>query len=294
MFCKLFGISRQAYYKFQSKLDRQQIQHPIILDLVQVQRRIQPRSGTKKVYRKIKPELMKIGIKFGRDKLFDLLREENQLVPRRKNFTKTTQSYHRFRKYSNLISDLEKTHPEQVWVSDITYIRTKNGFLYLSLITDAYSKQIMGFELSDNQKASSSVRALKQAIKSRKYPGNKLIHHSDRGFQYCSPEYIAVLESNGIDISMTTKYDPYENAIAERVNGILKSEFYMDQTFTNQKEAMREIKKTIMIYNTIRLHMSCNYLTPVEAHKRANYKLKTWSRKFSSKAMALDEKTSYI
>ncbi len=216
------------------------------------------------------------------------------LVRKRKNFTRTTFSYHRFKKYGNLIADLEKTHPEQVWVSDITYIRKKGGFLYLSLVTDAYSKQIMGFKLSDNMKASSSVKALKQAINCRKYPDRKLIHHSDRGLQYCSPEYISILEENNIDISMTTKYDPYENAIAERVNGILKSEFYLDQEFNNLKEAKREINKTIMIYNNLRPHLSCNYLTPKQAHLKANYKLKTWSRKYSSKAMVLDEKSNYI
>ncbi len=292
--CKLFGITRQAYYKFQKRLDRQQEQHSIILDLVQEQRYLMPRLGTKKVYKIIQPKLQEKGIKFGRDKLFTLLREENQLVRKRKNFTKTTQSYHRFRKYKNLISELEITRPEQVWVSDITYIRTKDGFLYLSLVTDAYSKKIKGFELSDNLKASSSKKALQQGLKEREYPNMKLIHHSDRGFQYCSPEYIKELDDNEIDISMTTKYDPYENAIAERVNGILKSEFYMDQTFNNHKEAMREIKKTIMIYNSFRPHMSINYLTPNEAHIKANYKLKTWSRKFSSKAMAFDENSSYI
>ena len=292
--CKLFGISRQAYYKFQNKVDKQKIQHPIIMDLVFKQRSLMPRSGTRKIYHNIKPELASIGIKIGRDKLFDLLRSENQLVKRRKNFIRTTQSYHRFKKYGNLIAELEKTQPEQVWVSDITYIRIKGRFIYLSLVTDAYSKQIMGYELSDNLKASSSVKALKQAINNRKYPNRKLIHHSDRGFQYCSPEYISVLEENNIDISMTTKYDPYENAIAERVNGILKSEFYMDQTFNDIKEAKRELKKTIMVYNTFRPHLSCHYLTPKLAHIKANYKLKTWSKNFSSKAMALDEKSNYI
>ncbi len=163
--CKIFGISRQAYYKFQKKVDKQKIQDPIILDLVQQARSLMPRLGTRKVYVKIKPELQSIGIKIGRDKLFDLLREENQLVRKRKNFTRTTNSYHRFRKYGNLIADLEKTHPEQVWVSDITYIRIKGRFLYLSLVTDAYSKQIMGYELSDNLKASSSVKALKKGYK---------------------------------------------------------------------------------------------------------------------------------
>lgn len=211
------------------------------------------------------------------------------LVKTRKSYVKTTQSKHMFYTYTNKIKDIEINRSEQVFVSDITYIRTKVGFMYLFLITDAYSKQIMGWELSDNLKTISAIKALKMALKNRKYPDRKLIHHSDRGFQYCNPAYIQLLKSNDVDISMTTKYDPYENAIAERVNGILKVEYEIGDGFLGQKDAMREIKYAIWLYNTDRPHMSCNGLVPAQAHMLENYKLKKWSKKFSSKGYPLDE-----
>jgi putative transposase len=166
------------------------------------------RVGTKKTYFLIKPELERLDIKCGRDKLHDILRSEGMLIKKKKNYMRTTNSYHRFYKYPNLIKDLHINRPEQVWVSDITYIRTNQGWLYLSLITDAYSKQIVGYQLSDNLKTINCINALKTAIKNRKYPDRPLIHHSDRGFQYCSPDYIEALEKNNIGISMTTKHLP--------------------------------------------------------------------------------------
>ena len=253
------------------------------------------RMGGKKVHEKIKPEMEKKDIKCGRDKFFDILRQENLLVKYRRRYVKTTQSHHRFYKYSNLIEDIEITQSEQVWVCDITYIKTKEGFLYLFLITDAYSKQIMGWELSDNLKTINAEKALKKALRNRMYPERKLIHHSDRGFQYCNPVYIRVLNDNNIDISMTTKYDPYENAVAERVNGILKTEYEIGEGFINKKDAKREIKHAIWLYNTDRPHLSCHGLVPVEAHKKKNYELKKWPVKFSSRDMSLDEnKTLYL
>lgn len=166
--------------------------------------------GGKKLHDKLLPEFKSAGIKCGRDKLFDILRDENLRVKYRKHFVKTTQSKHLFYKYPNLITDREVNHSEQVFVSDITYIRTKQGFLYLFQITDLYSKQIMGWELSDNLKTINAVKAPKMALKNMKYANRKLIHHSDRGFQYCNPTYIRVLETNNVRISMTNKYDPRE------------------------------------------------------------------------------------
>jgi len=278
----LLKISRQGYYQLKETGNKEKSKAKIIRELVLQIRRTMPRIGGRKLYYLLKPELDKLGVFVGRDKFFDILRWEHLLVKRRKNYTRTTNSYHRYRKYGNLIQQLEISRPEQAWVSDITYIRTRNGFMYLSLITDAYSKKIMGYELSDNLKTESSLRALNQAIKNRCYEKKPLIHHSDRGLQYCSPTYTQVLESKGIDISMTTKYDPYENAVAERVNGILKNEFLLDQTFTNPSQARREVKRSIHIYNELRPHLSCNYLTPNQAHRKSNFKLKKWKKVYSS------------
>ncbi|MGA2405635.1 MAG: IS3 family transposase [Bacteroidales bacterium] len=189
------------------------------MSFVQQQRVMMTRIGTRKLYYLIKPSLEREGIKCGRDKLFALLKYEGMLVKKKRNYMRTTNSYHRFYKYPNLIKDIEINRAEQVWANYITYIRTSEGFIYLSLITDVYPKQIVGYQLSDNLKTINCIYALKTAIKNRKYPERSLIHHSDRGFQYCSPDYIETLESNHIDISMTTKHDPYENAVAERING---------------------------------------------------------------------------
>jgi putative transposase len=195
--------------------------------------------GGKKLHNELQSRLLANGVKCGRDKFLKILRQECLLVKKRKNYVKTTQSYHRFNKHPNLVMDTTICRPEQVWVSDITYIKTRQGFMYLSLVTDAYSKRIMGYELSDNMKTESTKRALLMALKNREYPGKPLIHHSDRGFQYCNPEYTNVLEDHDVAISMTTKYDPYENAIAERVNGILKHEFILEKELYNAKEAKK-------------------------------------------------------
>jgi len=261
-----------------------------IVKLVKTVRKRHKRMGGIKVYDKLKNVFEKQGIKCGRDKFFDILRDENMLIKYRKRFVKTTQSNHKFRKYPNLVQGLIITRAEQVWVSDITYIKTKEGTLFLFLITDAYSKQIMGWDLSDNLKTFNAIKALKMALKNRKYPDRQLIHHSDRGIQYCTPAYIEVLNKNNIQISMTTKYDPYENAVAERVNGILKTEYEIADRFVGQKDAKREIKYSIWLYNTDRPHLSCNMMVPVEAHEKENFKLKTWSRNFSSEGYPSEEK----
>ena len=260
-----------------------------VVKLVNKVRKKHQRMGCRKVHNKIKPKLHDLGIRCCRDKFFDMMREEGMLVKYRKRYVKTTDSKHMFFKHSNLVKDLEITRSEQVFVSDITYINTREGFMYLYLITDAYSKQIMGWDLADNLKTINAIKALKMALKNRRYPGRDLIHHSDRGFQYCNPRYTEILEKEGIGISMTTKYDPYENAVAERVNGILKTEYEIGDGFLDYRDAKREIKYAIWLYNTDRPHLSCNMLVPREAHELENYNLKTWSRNFSSKGYPLDE-----
>lgn len=275
----MFGISRQAYYKRQNKLKKLESEREIILDLIKPIRKRMSRVGTIKLYDMIKNEMSKNNVNIGRDKLFAFLRNEKMLVKKKKNYTKTTDSFHRFHKYKNLIKDIEVDAPEQVWVSDITYIKTELGHTYLSLITDYYSKKIVGYHLADNLKTESSLIALKMAIKSRQYPDRKLIHHSDRGFQYCSDDYIKMLTDNNIQPSMTEVYDPYENATAERVNGILKDEFDIGEGFINLQQASKEIKYAIETYNTFRPHFSCQKLTPQQAHDFGNYKLKKWGGK---------------
>lgn len=277
--CRTFGISRQAYYKQCLRNDQLAMEKKQIIDMVQQYRRVMPRLGTLKLYHLLKPRFDQLGIKCGRDKLFNILRAERMLVKRKKNFTCTTNSHHRYWKHPNRIKELDVKKPEQVWVSDITYIKTRKQPLYLSLVTDAYSKQIMGFELADNLKVASTLKALKMAVKRRQYPNRTLIHHSDRGLQYCAPAYTEILEKQGIDISMTTKYDPYENAIAERVNGILKTEFDIGEGFIEKKDAQKAIKQSINTYNKMRPHLSCKYRTPEQAHSYPNFEPIHWKSK---------------
>lgn len=191
------------------------------------------------------------------------------LTLRKKQSCRTTNSLHRFYKYKNIIKDIEITRKNQVWVSDITYIRTVKGFCYLALITDVYSRKIIGYDLSDSLELSGCVRALNKALyqakntcTERSRSVKNLIHHSDRGIQYCSNQYTQILKRNNIDISMTEENHCYENAIAERVNGILKDEFYLDQTFNSVIHAKKATKSAINLYNQIRLHVSLNYKTP--------------------------------
>jgi putative transposase len=287
----VFGISRQAIHKRKKSLICQEQQTQQIIELIMTERMLMPRLGGRKVYRRICSQLENKSIKIGRDKLFSVMRENKLLVKRKKNFTKTTDSNHRFRKHPNRIKGIKITRPEQIWAADITYINSKQGHLYLALITDCYSKQIMGAHLSDNLKTDGPLQALKIALSKRKFPELKLIHHSDRGFQYCSNDYTNLLEVNNIEISMTQSYDPYENAVAERVNGILKNEFDLDGGFEDFIHAQKEIKHSINIYNNLRPHLSCNYLTPMQAHSFGTYALKSWSKVFTTKRFSTKEKS---
>lgn len=264
-------------YKRLQKASEALSQNQNVIKLVQEIRYEQPFIGTEKIYGLIKEHLEDINIKIGRIKLNSILKEYGMLVRKKKKSVITTNSRHRFRKYPNLIKEVEITQAEQVWVADITYIRTDDGFNYLHLITDAYSKRIVGFELSDNLKAESTIKALEMALKGRKYSDRKLTHHSDRGLQYCSDDYVQMLMDNDVVISMTENSDPYENAIAERVNGILKQEFSIGDGFKNHLMALSEIKKSIFIYNHKRPHRSCEMLTPADAHLNGKYKLPSYA-----------------
>lgn len=238
--------------------------------MVKKVRRYLPRTGTRKLQAIMSYSLNDRGIAIGRDRLFKTLKDAQLLVPRRKRHFFTTDSKHHFYKYGNRAKDLVLTKPEQLWVSDITYIRSREGNLYLSLITDAWSRKIMGFHLADHLKATGPIEALKMAMKNRVYPHRKLMHHSDKGIQYCCDAYIQLLKAGSIEISMTSKYDPYENAKAERVNGTIKNEFELDKPLPNIKYAAREIAKTIRIYNHLRPHLSCAMNTPETMHQHIN------------------------
>lgn len=263
--CSEFEYCRDSYYKMERRiLSRKDIESKVI-ELVNVRRKLQPREGGRKLFIGLRTELREQEIKLGRDKLFDILRSNDMLVRPRKSYTVTTNSRHNFYKYSNKIKDFTPTKKNQLWVSDITYIRTLRGFCYLALITDAYSRKIVGYDISNTLELVGVLRALKQALKS--LPENySLIHHSDRGIQYCSNIYINLLKKNKVKISMASKGDCYENAMAERVNGILKQEYFLDSNFINLKHAIKACKQSIFIYNNYRLHMGLNYKIPENVH----------------------------
>lgn len=258
--CSVFGISRQAYYKQKVSLKAKQQQTKDIVAKVQQIRMSMPRIGTRKVYYLLDGQLP-----VGRDKLFAILKANHMLVKPVKSYTKTTMSKHWLRKHPNQLKDINIYHPEQVYVSDITYIKSRQRTHYLSLVTDAYSRKIVGYHLSNDLNAESVVKALKMAVKGR----NKnipLIHHSDRGLQYCSAVYQKVLAKYNIAPSMTDGYDCYQNALAERVNGILKQEFLFNKC-KNYQDLNMLVKQSIEIYNQNRPHLALNLKTPNFIHK---------------------------
>ena len=279
--CTLFGVDRQVYYRKIKrriiKQDKAQLVVNMVLDI-----RIQmPRIGSKKLYYLLGEDLKKL--KIGRDKFIDILRANHLLIVPKRSYHITTNSHHRFRKYKNQLLDLQINKPEQVWVSDITYIGKREKPCYLSLITDAYSKKIVGYNVADNLNTQSSLVALKLAIKQRKNKGIPLIHHSDRGLQYCANEYQKLLSKNDIQPSMTQNSDPYENAVAERINGILKQEFSIDK-YNKELPIMKQIiKETVAIYNEKRPHLSNHMLTPNQMHEQSKLIMKTYKTKNSIK-----------
>jgi transposase InsO family protein len=225
-----------------------------------------PRIGTRKLHCLLQGDFRESGIKLGRDGLFEVLRENHLLQKPKKHYIQTTNSKHMFRKYPNLVREIKVDRTEQVWVSDITYVRTEQGFCYLSMITDAYSRKIVGSAVSSSLSTEVCSRALEEALKSRKST-NKLIHHSDRGIQYCSKEYVGLLERNGIEISMTENGDPYENALAERMNRTIKEEFFGEGKFNDQWILGLVARDSIEIYNQERPHLSLGMKTPNEVHQ---------------------------
>jgi putative transposase len=234
--------------------------------------------GGRKLHLLLAKKMKEEGIKMGRDKFFDFLRAHTLLVVKQKNYIRTTNSNHNFRKFKNLVKNKVPNGPEELWVSDITYLRLNGKHAYLALITDAYSKQIMGFKVSTNMKASLSLEALKMALQNRKYPQKKLIHHSDRGFHYCWPDYVEMLQENGILISMTEQYDPYENALAERVNKTMKHDFALNQVLPNKTFAEKMTRRAVRLYNDLRPHDSLKGRTPASVHQQPDVPYKSYRK----------------
>jgi transposase InsO family protein len=263
----MFGISRQAFYQKQQREARRLSQLQQVKSLVADQRRVMPRLGTRKLHYLIGDELKELGIKIGRDRLFDFLRSEHLLVKPRKSYTKTTMSNHWLHKHPNLLKTISPARLEEVWVSDITYVPTRQGNTYLSLITDAYSRKIVGYHLSEDMKTEGVAKALQMAIKNRKTT-LPLIHHSDRGLQYCASEYQQILKADKITPSMTDGYDCYQNAMAERINGILKDEFLLT-TCADAEQLDKVIRQSIFIYNNNRPHLKLKYQTPNFIHEES-------------------------
>ena len=274
-------MNRQVYYRLIKSRDQKQKTAQAVIVLVRNIRNVMPKLGGRKLYYLLESELSEL--KVGRDKLFRILRANHMLIAPRKSYHITTDSHHRFRKHKNLISSLEIDEPESVWVSDITYVGTRQNPSYLALTTDAYSKKIMGFNVSNSLALEGSLQAFEMALKNKKYKTNSLIHHSDRGLQYCSNEYQKMIIDNGIKPSMTEKYDPYENAIAERINGILKQEFDVSKNITCLRLKKKLIKNAINIYNNHRPHLSNYMLTPEQMHQQNKLKRKQYKSKKLSK-----------
>lgn len=263
------GISRQAYYKRCRSEERRGTQAEAVTTLVRDIRLRQPRLGTRKLHHLLGPVLGERGIKLGRDRLFDVLRAARLLVVPHRAYHKTTQSHHRFRRHPNLLKpgpdQVVPTGPEQVWVADITYLPTAGRFVYLSLITDAFSRKIVGYHVHDSLQTEQVSQALKKALRSRR-TCQPLIHHSDRGIQYCSTYYQDIHRRHGLRCSMMDGYDCYQNALAERVNGILKGEFLLQRP-ADLEQAAKMVEQSVRIYNHERPHAALKYKTPDAMHR---------------------------
>jgi putative transposase len=285
--CELFGRSKQAYYQRSKYNYREEVKSEILCQLIEKQRKIMPKIGGRKLLRLIEPDLPE-ELRMGRDAFFDFLREKGLLVRGPRNRVRTTYSNHWMHKYPNLVKDFTPTGPHQLWVSDITYILTSEGFVYLSLITDAYSRKIIGWALGDTLQACHSVIALNMAIGQLPRGIKNVFHHSDRGVQYCSNEYVKILNKRKFRISMTESGDPRDNAIAERVNGILKGEWLNQMKLTSIGQASEKLGEIIRVYNEQRPHSSIDMMSPKEAHNQSGELKKHWKNYYQN--LGKDEK----
>ncbi len=260
-------MSRQNYYARRHHRQRRKVDGELVAELVKRERRLQPRLGTRKLYHLLKPELKQAGVRIGRDRMFEELRKRDLLLePVPAQYPQTTQSYHNLPVFRNLVKKLKVKAPNEVWVSDLTYLRTLEGYLYLALITDKYSRKIVGWNVGDNLEAVGCRQALERALKD--LPGcHRPIHHSDQGSQYCCHEYVKRLGQRGLPVSMTESDHCAENALAERMNGILKQEYGLGVEFASKTVAHDVVRQGIQLYNTRRPHSALGNRFPAEVHQ---------------------------
>ncbi len=295
--CGWFGITRQAYYQNSWRTSEISIEEDLILNEVLEIRKYHSRMGTRKLYEKLEPFMREHQIKMGRDALFDLLAANNLLVRKRKRKVKTTQSFHWLRKYPNLIREFIPTGINQLWVSDITYWKINGDFVYISFITDAFSHKIVGYHVADTLESVETIKALKMAILglnvSKTEETCQLIHHSDRGVQYCHHEYVKLLNKNNIKISMTENGDPLENAVAERINGIMKDEYLQDYDVVSIEQAKDALCFAVELYNTDRPHNSISNLTPDMVHNNNTATERLWKNYYKKRKVKSVEAADY-
>jgi len=267
--CRRLRMSRQNFYFRRKQRERRGLDEDLVVALVQRERQLQTRLGTRKLCGMLRKDLAEAGVTIGRDRLFEVLRQRDLLVPRRiAEFPRTTNSHHYLPVFTNRIKDLEVKKPNEVWVGDISYLRTKEGFLYLALLTDKASRKIVGYHCGDSLESEGCLRALEKAL--RDLPeGASPIHHSDRGSQYCCHRYVNRLQERGLGISMTEVDHCAENALAERMNGILKSEYALGREFRTKADAHLAVDQAVHLYNTRRPHTALKFRVPAEVHSLA-------------------------
>ena len=278
--CSVFGYSKQAYYKLLLQIANTSVKEEVIVGLIKKKREIWKRGSGRNLHQCLQPEFKTHAIKIGRDKFFDVLRNNHLLIKSKRCRAKTTCSYHHFNRYKNLIERAVPTRANEVWVADITYLwlKPQDKFCYLSVITDLYSRKIVGHCVHESLSVKGCIDALKQAIRNKKDKTGPLIHHSDRGVQYCCHAYVKLLQKQQIQISMTQTGDPLENAVAERIHKTIKEEFTDERqiNFCNIGRAKTEIKKFIEFYNQQRPHRSVQWLTPDKAHQCSGALKRVW------------------
>jgi transposase InsO family protein len=274
--CWLLGVTRQAYYQHFWHKQEVSIEQELVLKAVYEIRSQHRSMGCRKLLGQLQPMLLEHQIKMGRDALFDLLASHNLLVRRKRRRVYTTNSFHWLRKYPNLIQGFEPDEPNQLWVSDITYFKIREQFSYISFITDAYSRKIVGYHIANSLEGIETLQALKMAISAQRPDSDTLIHHSDRGVQYCSEAYVKLLQDNKIAISMTETGDPLDNAIAERINGIIKQEYLEHCSIKSLKDARKMLDQAVKLYNEQRPHLSLGMSTPDMVHYQGWLPQRLW------------------
>jgi len=290
--CGWFGITRQAYYQNGWSGVDASVEGDVLLREVSTIRENHRRMGTRKLYDRLQPFMLEHQIKLGRDALFDLLSANHMLVRRRKRRVQTTQSHHWLRKYTNLIHGFTPTAPNQLWVSDITYWRINGGHVYISFITDAFSRKVVGHHVAQTLETVETIQALRMALSGlaeRPEGHPKLIHHSDRGVQYCSHGYVKLLQDCQVQISMTENGDPLENAIAERLNGILKDEYLNDSPVKSIADAKVVLSRAVYLYNEDRPHMSIGNHYPSQVHQQSLKTIRLWKNYYKKNPIIVNQ-----